>query len=129
VFRGECERFFCESLRAVFLGERDAASRDSDWSGVSYTKHTRHAKPEQRAIESLGQLTPPDEYPFPDVQHQRNSSVDSTTMAPTIEFWLHIYDHIGGASFAAFVASGSSNQRSLFVFFDETVIKRDLKKA
>jgi len=40
--------------------------------------------------------------------------------------WLEVWDYVGGARFRGFV-SGEDEARSLFIFFDEGVIGRDLK--
>jgi hypothetical protein len=116
--------------------------RDSVLGGVEYTytqqtsattERNRAMKSEQRnAIGPHGQLTPPDEYPFPKQRDSIDSTVSSASagsVGPSIESWLHVYDHVGGASFGAFVATSNGTERSLFVFFDEGVISRDLKKA
>jgi len=45
-----------------------------------------------------------------------------------IDAWLEIWDYAGGCNFRGFVG-GSSDQKSLFVFFDSSVIGRDLKQG
>jgi hypothetical protein len=40
--------------------------------------------------------------------------------------WLEVWDYVGGARFRGFVG-GEDEAKSLFIFFDEGVIGRDLK--
>ncbi|KAI0389541.1 ornithine decarboxylase antizyme-domain-containing protein [Xylariaceae sp. FL0594] len=104
--REECERFFCETMRAVFQGEWNAVSNGSCLTGV------------------YGVLTPPDDIPTPPSSLPRsglNAAVD-------IKAWLEFWDYAGGASFRAFVAE-ENNEKSLFAFFDAGLVGRDLKQA
>ncbi|KAI9812636.1 MAG: hypothetical protein M1827_004625 [Pycnora praestabilis] len=80
----ECERLFCEALKAVFLGERIAAedcTRDSDWT----------LKSSMRLLD-----------------------------------WVEVWDYAGDARFRGFVAD-LTGEKSLFVFFEEGAVGRDLK--
>ncbi|KAK4670701.1 uncharacterized protein QC763_213630 [Podospora pseudopauciseta] len=121
--REECERFFCETLRAMFLGERSEARQGSVLMGVfNNNSNTRN--------QYASQLTPPEDCPL-----------NSYTMGPAgagagIPAWMEIWDYAGGCSFRAFlaenVAAGEEDgveSRTLFVFFDRDVVSRDLKKA
>lgn len=45
-----------------------------------------------------------------------------------VDAWLEIWDYAGGCSFRGFVG-GQGNQKSLFAFFDTSVIGRDLKQG
>jgi len=45
-----------------------------------------------------------------------------------VDAWLEIWDYAGGCSFRAFVG-GKGEQKSLFAFFDSSVIGRDLKQG
>jgi hypothetical protein len=45
-----------------------------------------------------------------------------------VDAWLEIWDYAGGCSFRAFVG-GKGEQKSLFAFFDTSVIGRDLKQG
>ncbi|RWA07490.1 hypothetical protein EKO27_g7617 [Xylaria grammica] len=104
--REECERFFCETMRAVFRGERDAVGNGSYLTGVH------------------GVLTPPDDYPSPPSSLPRsglNSAVNATG-------WMEFWDYAGGASFRAFVAE-KGDEKSLFAFFDSGLVGQDLKQA
>ncbi|KAI1439106.1 ornithine decarboxylase antizyme-domain-containing protein [Xylaria sp. CBS 124048] len=101
--REECERFFCETMRAVFQGERNAVGNGSCLTGV------------------YGVLTPPDHYsPIPP-----NSGLNA---AAKITGWVEFWDYAGGASFRAFVAE-KDGEKALFAFFDSGLVGRDLKQA
>ncbi|KAI0811501.1 ornithine decarboxylase antizyme-domain-containing protein [Xylaria sp. FL0064] len=106
--REECERFFCETMTAVFQGERNAASNGSYLTGVH------------------GALTPPDDYPPtpPSSSLPRSGSHSSVNVKGWLEFW----DYVGGASFRAFVAE-KGDEKSLFAFFDSGLVGQDLKQA
>lgn len=105
--REECERFFCETMRAVFRDERNAVGNGSCLTGVQ------------------GVLTPPDHFlPSPP------SSLPGTSLgsAVGIKGWMEFWDYAGGASFRAFVAE-KDDEKSLFAFFDIGLVGRDLKQA
>ncbi|KAI5922754.1 ornithine decarboxylase antizyme-domain-containing protein [Camillea tinctor] len=105
--REECERFFCETMKAVFPGERDTAGNGSYLTGVRQCA-----------------LTPPDDYPTPP------SSVSGRPSTSTVDVrgWMEFWDYAGGASFRAFVAE-DGDEMSLFAFFDSGLVGRDLKQA
>lgn len=109
--RGECERFFCESMKTVFLGERTPSMNGSGRSGAFLP------------------TPPPDDNPFLD-SFPHGGPVDvKKTQGFEAETWMEVWDYAGGASFRAFVAN-NGEEKSLFVFFDvEGVLDRDLKKA
>jgi len=99
--RGECERLFCENMKSIFLGEE--GRMDSNGSIVMGTNA----------------YSPPDD------------SVDAFSYFSnnqTIDAWLEIWDYTSGCSFRAFVG-GNDDKKSLFVFFDASVIGRDLKQG
>ncbi|PNP43391.1 hypothetical protein TGAMA5MH_04848 [Trichoderma gamsii] len=107
MIREECERFFCETMKTVFLGERNLSVHGSGLTGAYL------------------QSPPPDNHladPF-------NQGPDDVPAGPRIEAWMEVWDYAGGASFRAFVAD-DGKEKSLFIFFDtEGVLGRDLKKA
>jgi hypothetical protein len=138
----ECERLFCETLRAVFFGEKDQSesslvmgsynSVDTVLSTTSMIstevqmrQQQRHAVGGQIGV-GLGTLmfaglgTPPDDI---------KTTGTSTTIPPQVTQWLEIYDYASDARFRGFVAANSYGQRSLFVFFEHNVVGKDLKKA
>ncbi|KAI9167743.1 ornithine decarboxylase antizyme [Paramyrothecium foliicola] len=105
--REDCERFFCESMKAVFLGERNPPKHGSGLSAAYM------------------QTPPPDDQFL--AQPRRGSEVKPHGF--DIDAWLEVWDYAGGASFRAFVAN-DGEEKSLFVFFDiEGVLGRDLKRA
>ncbi|KAL7623393.1 hypothetical protein AAE478_007075 [Parahypoxylon ruwenzoriense] len=104
--REECERFFCETMKAVFQVEWNTAGNDSFLTGVNYA------------------LTPPDDYIMP----QSSFSNNTTNTAVHINGWMEFWDYAGGASFRAFVAE-DGDEKSLFAFFDSGLVGADLKQA
>ncbi|CAI6100555.1 unnamed protein product [Clonostachys chloroleuca] len=107
--REECERFFCGSMKTVFLGERSPSTNGPSRSGAFLP-------------------TPPSDNQFPD-PYRRGSEVDIKRSGFEAESWMEVWDYAGGASFRAFVAN-NGRERSLFVFFDvQGMLGRDLKKA
>ncbi|KAH7149295.1 ornithine decarboxylase antizyme-domain-containing protein, partial [Dactylonectria estremocensis] len=106
--REECERFFCESMKTAFHGERNPSMNGSGLSGA-YLQ------------------TPPLDDRLPD--HFQQQFSDNKLPGFEIEAWMEVWDYAGGASFRAFVAN-DGEEKSLFVFFDyQGVLGRDLKSA
>lgn len=107
MIREECERFFCETMKTVFLGERNLSINGSSLSGAYL------------------QSPPPDNHladPF-------NQGLDAVPAGSRIDAWMEVWDYAGGSSFRAFVVD-DGREKSLFIFFDiEGVLGRDLKKA
>ena len=89
----ECERLFCETLKAVFLGERSTATQDSLVTGAHYN----HVLEEYRG-----------------------------TTRGLVNTWIEVWDYVGDTSFRGFVG-GEGSGKSLFIFFDEGLIDKDLK--
>ncbi|KAI8672752.1 hypothetical protein LRP88_02729 [Fusarium phalaenopsidis] len=105
--REECERFFCESMKATFHGERNSSMNGSGLSGA----YLQTPPPDDRLPEHFKQLS------------------DDKLPGYDITAWLEMWDYAGGASFRAFVAD-DGEEKTLFVFFDiQGVLGRDLKKA
>ncbi|KAI1179237.1 ornithine decarboxylase antizyme-domain-containing protein [Nemania sp. FL0916] len=106
--REECERFFCETMRAVFQGERNMVGNGSCLTGVNN-----------------GMLTPPDyDSLMPPPSPPSNGQLSTVGVKGWMEFW----DYAGGASFRAFVAE-KGHDKSLFAFFDSGLVGQDLKQA
>ncbi|KAH6609532.1 hypothetical protein Trco_002878 [Trichoderma cornu-damae] len=107
MIREECERFFCETMKTVFLGERNLSIHGSGLTGAYF------------------QSPPPDNHladPF-------SQGPDLAPAGSRIDAWMEVWDYAGGSSFRAFVAD-DGKEKSLFIFFDvEGVLGRDLKKA
>ena len=49
-----------------------------------------------------------------------------TSTASLVSEWVEIWDYVGGLRFRGF-AAGQGDQRSLFAFFDDAVIGKELK--
>jgi len=100
--RGECERLFCENMKSIFLGEE--GRMDSNGSIVMGTNNA---------------YSPPDDSVDAFSYFSNNQRIDA---------WLEIWDYTSGCSFRAFVG-GNGDKKSLFIFFDASVIGRDLKQG
>ncbi|KAF3809345.1 hypothetical protein GCG54_00011544 [Colletotrichum gloeosporioides] len=107
--REECERFFCESMKAVFRGERGTGPNGSGLTGV------------------YSMQTPPSDEDLAVQPHFGGRETDTKAPAPATA-WMEVWDFAGGASFRAFVADDGA-EKSLFALFDRNVIGRDLKPA
>ncbi|KAK1756715.1 ornithine decarboxylase antizyme-domain-containing protein [Echria macrotheca] len=129
--REECERFFCETLRAMFLGERNSAPQHSVLTGVFYNDYGNPVSDAASALRSGGSLppTPPDDYPIGNSSYMASQCVGHKQVG-SIGAWLEIWDYAGGSSFRAFLAEDAAGEdKTLFVFFDAHVLGRDLKQA
>ena len=104
IIREECERLFCETMKNVFLGERDSSRMAPAAMGANA-------------------YSPPDKsvnaYKFIDSIKCGSSQLSS---------WLEVWDYAGGCSFRGFVA-GTGTTASLFVFFNSDVVGRELKQG
>lgn len=110
MIREECERFFCESMKTVFHGERNLSMNGSGLSGAYL------------------QTPPPDnQTQFGSVSQDNKTNLAANCFE--VDAWMEVWDYVGGASFRAFLAN-NGKEKSLFIFFDlEGVMGRDLKKA
>ncbi|EME42180.1 hypothetical protein DOTSEDRAFT_73113 [Dothistroma septosporum NZE10] len=120
---GECERLFCETLKTVFLVEKDTGLENSlmmDLRNNDNTSSTNGAKPipqpsQRHTTFQHGQPTPlssPDGRIYP--KH-----------GDMIKEYVEVWDYAGGARFRGFVAE--KTERTMFIFFDKEVIGMDLK--
>ena len=128
----ECERLFCETLRVIFLGERDGQLRDSLVMGSYNSIDSAISGRSRRRMSSLdsgptlgtvlaaGLFTPP-----PD----KHVSRPAVSVTPQIVQWLEIYDYTSDARFRGFIATNSIGLRSLFIFFEHNIVGKDLKQA
>jgi len=126
----ECERLFCETLKAVFLGEGNVACQDSLGMGVqnNISHHHHHNTPHAsemelrlRAVAVAQGSTPPDVW-----------SVDSGPEAPLRSFvlnWIEVWDYVSNARFRGFTAIDKVGVATLFVFFDVSVVGKDMKQG
>jgi hypothetical protein len=102
--RGECERLFCETMKSVFPGEEGNAGINGSF-GLGANAHS-----------------PPDD------RLDVHSDYFAKTRPQNIDAWIEVWDYVGGCSFRGFVG-GNGNQKSLFAFFDSSVVGRDLKQG
>lgn len=123
----ECERLFCETLKAVFLVEKDTGLENSL---VMDVRNTRTA--------TRSDSVP---IPLPPLKEQHQSTIlkhDLPTPSPSpdgriypttgrmIREYVEAWDYAGGARFRGFVAE-KDDERAMFIFFDKEVIGKDLK--
>ncbi|KAK1654562.1 hypothetical protein BDP81DRAFT_416024 [Colletotrichum phormii] len=128
--REECERFFCESMRAVFRGETDTGSRGSGLHQGAYYYNNGSSN-----ANNMLPTPPPDEdlavqphVPFGGRGGDGAVGFTAPAAPAPATAWLEVWDFAGGASFRAFVADDGV-EKSLFALFDRNVIGRDLKPA
>jgi hypothetical protein len=126
---GESERLFCETLRAVFLGEGNLAYQDSLVTGVQNDQqllqgHSDYGCDVRSSGSGSGSMAGYEDrihgLPFPEVDGfvERRGLVTQ---------WVEIWDYVGGARFRGFVAEKEDGERAMFVFFDDGVVGSDLK--
>ncbi|KXH66536.1 ornithine decarboxylase antizyme [Colletotrichum salicis] len=128
--REECERFFCESMRAVFRGETDTGSRGSGLHQGAYYYNNGSSN-----ANNMLPTPPPDKdlavqphVPFGGRGGDGAVGFTAPAVPAPATAWLELWDFAGGASFRAFVADDGA-EKSLFALFDRNVIGRDLKPA
>ncbi|TKA44805.1 hypothetical protein B0A55_13016, partial [Friedmanniomyces simplex] len=134
----DCERLFCETMKAAFLVERDAGRQksrvmgarlernsnsdsesgsESESQGVEIPRTGHHGGGGGAAVLEHGLTTPS---PSPDGcrSYPRTGGV--------VKEYVEVFDYVGGARFRGFVAE-TADERSMFVFFDREVLGKDLK--
>ena len=122
----ECERLFCETLKTVFLVEKDTGLENSlmmdlrnnntsstNGAGTNYKPIPQ--PPQHHTTFQHGQPTPS---PSPDGRSYPKHG-------DLIKEYVEVWDYAGGARFRGFVAE--KNERAMFIFFDKEVIGMDLK--
>jgi len=145
----ECERLFCETLGAVFLGEGNTTIQDSLAMGARFNNnnnkldstHDRDLATRGGALgiridsavlgpkSDTGLPTPepsPDGLLGPRMRDLAAAHAEQHDC--TVEEWVEVWDYSGGLRFRGFVAS-QSGVKNLFVFFDHQVMGKDLKKG
>ncbi|PBP16453.1 ornithine decarboxylase antizyme [Diplocarpon rosae] len=103
--REECERLFCETMKDVFFGEGGLATNNGS------------------IVMDANTYSPPD-----DSVNTYNDYFVRKHSTHRIDAWLEIWDYVGGCSLRGFVG-GDGDKKSLFAFFDSTVVERDLKQG
>ncbi|KAK0248064.1 hypothetical protein LTS09_016814 [Friedmanniomyces endolithicus] len=120
----DCERLFCESMKAVFLVERDSGRQKSR---VMYAQESRSGGGDGSGKVAMGVDVPrtvhglPTPSPSPD-----GRSYPKPGGGRAVKEYVEVFDYVGGARFRGFVAE-QGGERSMFVFFDKEVVGKDLK--
>ncbi|KAF2195661.1 hypothetical protein K469DRAFT_699256 [Zopfia rhizophila CBS 207.26] len=115
---GECERLFCGTLRAVFLGEGNLARQDSLVTGMQKQDTidiNDYGVQVRRHTDGIQDL------PLPEA----DGFVEKRGL---VSDWVEIWDYVGGNKFRGFVAE-NEGEKAMFVFFDQSVIGGDLKSG
>ena len=135
---GECERLFCETLRAVFLGESRA---DACGSLLAAGMRTNS---EDACIQSRRSVEGHERRAGMKVQRRHRGMKEQARLlggrrhrAPDgfaeergfIQEWVEVFDYRGDASFRGFIAKGPCADKTLLVFFDQSVVGKELKHA
>lgn len=137
---GECERLFCETLRAVFLGESRAAAYGS-LSAAGVRTNSEDARIQSRtSVEGYEQRASAKDQPkYREMRErkleQKELFMRLTSLEPDrnvaeqglIRDWVEVFDYRGDASFRGFVAEDAYAQRALLVFFEQTIAGKELK--
>lgn len=121
---GECERLFCETLRTVFLGEGNLARENSLAMGMHHHHRHHHEEDGSAAVNDYGVQVRPRQ-----VRIMDSPSPEAMGMVydnGIISDWVEVWDYVGGIRFRGFVAE-KSEEKALFVFFDQNVVGGDLK--
>lgn len=92
-------------MSSVFWVEKDAVSSGSCLMGV----------------DSLP--TPPDDRYLPDLGGKQEGG-----SATSVSAWAEVWDYVGGTSYRAFIGE-RNGEKTLFAFFDSTVVDMELKQA
>jgi len=104
--REECERLFCETMKAVFLGEEGKAAYNG----------------------SIGMVTNAHSPADDSVTAYNNYYFAYGKAGQAMDAWIEVWDYSSGCSFRVFVG-GNGENKSLFAFFDSAVVGSDLKQG
>lgn len=114
----ECERLFCETLKTVFLVEKDTGLENSLVLDMRNTNtNAVRIPPRQQSTVLKHDLPTPSPSPDAAIYPQTGD---------LIKEYVEVWDYSGGARFRGFVAE-KADERALFVFFDKEVMSNDLK--
>jgi hypothetical protein len=69
-----------------------------------------------------------DEHSLSKVDAYKNNYSAAVKDSQGIDAWMEVWDYASGCSFRAFVG-GKGDQKSLFAFFNSSVLGRDLKQG
>jgi hypothetical protein len=117
---GECERLFCETLRAVFLGEGNLARQDSLVTGVY--NNMPSGRVDDYGVDVRRYTERSNALPSPETDDGMGEGEKNGLVGD----WVEIWDYVGGNRFRGFVAE-KDGEKSMFVFFDQLLIGADLK--
>jgi len=126
----ECERLFCDTLRTVFLVEKNTSLQTS----LVMDMHSVAASPIMAVPQQ--QLMPQGDGPTTATTIMRHGQPTPSTspgghMYPTfgglLREYVEVWDYTAGQRFRGFVAEKDDGQRAMFVFFDRQVVGKDLK--
>lgn len=114
----ECERLFCETLRTVFLVEKDTGLETSLLMDLRNKNNTtsRNVPIPQSTVMHHGQPTPS---PSPD---GRSYPEPGGVLKLYLEVWC------GPIGFRGFVAE-KGDMRTMFIFFNKEIVGMDLKQG
>lgn len=152
----ECERLFCGTLRAVFLGEGKTSSQRPvmiDAGSMSASSLIRFSVEHDMAfISSISEcsssldpnnvqarrISTSETISTPSSSVSGSSPVANSRLAPLmwpyrgiVTRWLEIHDYTSGASFRGFTTANPTKHgcETLVVFFDASVFDKDLKQG
>jgi len=111
----ECERLFCGTLKAVFLGEGNLVLKDSLAMGAHNIDDGTKDASSSTAYDYDLLATPPAD--------QMAAHLEEYGL---VEQWVEMWDYVGGVRFRGFVAV-KGDTRTLFIFFNDNVRTYDLK--
>jgi len=118
----------------MLLGEKNTISQHSRLTSVQHNNNYgsfANGPCDMTIAANGGSLppTPPDDCPIGNDTWMVSHGLGHAKTGRVLS-WLEIWDYAGGGSFRAFVAENAAgNETALFVFFDEHVVSRDLRKA
>jgi len=114
--RSECERFCCETLGAIFLGEGKLALEDSLELDAQQQQLERNINGGYLLdLDGLSSST-------------TSSATTLTPRAGLVRSFLEVWDYEGGCRFRGFVAE-RDEEIAMFVFFDQGAFGHGLKPA
>ncbi|KAI9762535.1 MAG: hypothetical protein M4579_000338 [Chaenotheca gracillima] len=124
----ECERLFCETMRAVFLrrgSESGSAAGGSSLDSDAWSEGTDRNDGLRRPSSSGASPVRP--------LRDQPRLLGRSSASSLVTRWLEVWDYAGGASFRGFTAHGpdpsKACEETLLVFFDEGVVGADLRSG
>ena len=116
-------------MRTVFLVEKDTSSKDSlvmdTHINLSNKSSNFDGSNIDRSVEIPRPVVPsalPTPTPSPD-----GRIYPEKTAGGVVKAYVEVWDYVGSARFRGFVAEKEENERSMFIFFDQEVVGKDLK--